>query len=156
MKAIWLLPLSFSMVVSGCGEAPEDVSAATLTGAEFRHWAHSAYEALLMESCEGDPRLRRETVLAAEREAMRAFEDRLGGKPAADHLAVARSDIDRRHRSHTLGCWSDDDPVFAKMHIRPEPLACLGLRGPVAWRPISRSWTAIKILKSSSRLAMVA
>ena len=70
-----------------------------------------------MESCAPRPELRRAVVLSEQIAATRAFEAGLA-VPARFHWDVARSDIARRQAAGEMGCWSDEDPAFARQHVQ--------------------------------------
>lgn len=84
---------------------------------QFRLAARRVQEMLLMESCPPRPEYRRAVVLAGESAAVRAFEAGLAG-PGRFHWDVARADIALRQAAGNLGCWSDEDPAFARQHVQ--------------------------------------
>jgi hypothetical protein len=84
---------------------------------QFRLVARQVQEMLLTESCPPRPELRRAVVLAAEIAEVRTFEAGLAD-PARFHWDVAREDIARRQAAGDIGCWSDEDPAFARRHVQ--------------------------------------
>lgn len=103
---------------AGCSESSDSLARAAQSGAEFRYYARHAYEALTIESCQERPALRRDLVLAREKAAMTALEERVRSHPAGAHLALARSDVHYAREVGGLGCWEDSSADFAAIHVQ--------------------------------------
>ena len=128
--------LAAALASGGCSSAGEESAAdAAVAGAEFRQAARDVYEAVSRESCVADPALRRAVVLARERQAVGAFEERMRATPLRFHLDAARSDV-RYALAADGGCWEDSDPRFARLHVQmARERAAAGLRRMEALAP---------------------
>jgi hypothetical protein len=105
-----------AILLAGCA-APDDPTAAAGRGhdAEFRYNAGFVYDALLIGSCRARPGYDRSALLAAQREAMEAFEGSASA-PVRAQLEVARIDLLYRHRAERI-CEDNVDPARAKQYL---------------------------------------
>jgi len=100
-----------SFAVASC-EIASDLVASSRTGAEFRFVARGMYRSLFQPSCEPSPDFSRADMLNNERQAVSEFERSISGTPASEHISIAKADAELE-----AGCWADDDPRFALIHV---------------------------------------
>jgi hypothetical protein len=70
------------------------------------------YGSLLQPSCDPTAGFSRAALLSDEMQAVAAFEQSLGGRWGSDHIQIAKADAELAE-----GCWADDDPRFARIHV---------------------------------------
>lgn len=114
MKRTFLMALLG--VAAGCQDHAESNVGSPTIDAEFRSIAREVYDDLFTPSCKAPPGFDRTTKLAPEHRAIREFEDQMKDTPSAGHLVIARQDADHE-RAANEGCWADEDPDFAQLHI---------------------------------------
>lgn len=108
---IWRwLPVAAALILTACSRAPSQ-------DAEFRYVARHMYDDLSKPSCSAPPGFDRAKILAPQFAAVRTFEEEVRGTLAFLQLDIAHMDAVHA-RSVGQGCWADEDPAFAAIHIK--------------------------------------
>lgn len=100
------------LTCSGCSTEKVDPT----KSAEFRFVARDIYADLYQPSCDAPSDFNRLNLLRVELDALNKFERQVKATGSGNQLTIARQDF-RYNQQSDKGCWNDDDPKFARIHV---------------------------------------
>lgn len=107
------------IALAGCHSTRDDdvaARAAAISGAMLRNHARLLHTDVAMGVCRRPQWAALRDVRREEAAFVAAVESTLSG-PAADHVAIAREDVDYAVRTGDMGCWTNVEPGFPAQHL---------------------------------------